>query len=276
MKNIFKINGIEFGGERLPIIAGPCVIESRDHILYIAEEIKKITDKNNLPLIFKSSFDKGNRSSHSSFRGPGIQEGLKILEDVKQTFNVLITTDIHSADQANPVAEIVDIIQIPAFLCRQSDIIGAAVKTRKTINVKKGQFMAPWDVKNIVEKVDKENGDKLLLTERGSSFGYNNLVSDMTSIPIMQEFGVPVIFDATHSIQRPGGLGKTTGGAREFIPTLAKAAVAAGCNGVFMEVHDDPDTALSDGPNMVRLSQLSSLLSQLLALDGLVKGGVND
>ena len=263
MKNIFKINGIEFGGEKLPIIAGPCVIESRDHILYMAEEIKTITDKNNLPLIFKSSFDKGNRSSHSSFRGPGIQEGLKILEDVKQAFNILLTTDIHSADQANPVAEIVDIIQIPAFLCRQSDIISAAVNTRKTINVKKGQFMAPWDVKNIVEKVDKENGNKLLLTERGSSFGYNNLVSDMTSIPIMQDFGVPVIFDATHSVQRPGGLGKITGGAREFIPTLAKAAVAAGCNGVFMEVHDNPKNAKSDASTQWPIKKLDDLLNSI-------------
>ena len=263
MKNIFKINGIEFGGEKLPIIAGPCVIESRDHILYMAEEIKTITDKNNLPLIFKSSFDKGNRSSHSSFRGPGIQEGLKILEDVKQAFNILLTTDIHSADQANPVAEIVDIIQIPAFLCRQSDIISAAVKTRKTINVKKGQFMAPWDVKNIVEKVDKENGDKLLLTERGSSFGYNNLISDMTSIPIMQDFGVPVIFDATHSVQRPGGLGKITGGARELIPTLAKAAVAAGCNGVFMEVHDNPKNAKSDASTQWPIKKLDDLLNSI-------------
>ena len=169
--------------------------------------------------IFKSSFDKGNRTSHSSFRGPGIDKGLRILADVKQSFNIPITTDIHSASQANTVGEIVDIIQIPAFLCRQSDIINAAVKTCKIINVKKGQFMAPWDVSNIIEKVAEGNGDKLLLTERGSSFGYNSLVSDMTSIPIMQDFGVPVIFDATHSVQRPGGLGKTTGGAREFIPT---------------------------------------------------------
>ena len=263
MKNIFQINGVEFGEDTLPIIAGPCVIESRDHILHMAEKIKEITDKNNLPFIFKSSFDKGNRSSHSSFRGPGMDKGLRILEDVKQTFNIPITTDIHNAGQADAVAEIIDIIQIPAFLCRQSDIINAAVKTRKIINIKKGQFMAPWDAKNIVEKVAEEGGEKLLLTERGSSFGYNNLVSDMTSIPIMKDFGVPVIFDATHSVQRPGGLGETTGGAREFIPTLAKAAVAAGCNGVFMEVHDDPNKAKSDAASQWPLEKLDHLLKSI-------------
>ena len=266
MKNRFEINGVEFGGDQLPIIAGPCVIESKDHILYMAEKIKSIADKVNLPLIFKSSFDKGNRSSHSSFRGPGLDPGLRILEDVKKTFNIPITTDIHNASQAVTVAEIVDIIQIPAFLCRQSDIIDSAVKTGKIINIKKGQFMAPWDVKNIVEKVAEGGGEKLLLTERGSSFGYNNLVSDMTSIPIMQNFGVPVIFDATHSVQRPGGLGKTTGGAREFIPTLAKAAVAAGCNGVFMEVHNDPNNAKSDAASQWPLDELSELLIRLKAI----------
>lgn len=266
MKNRFEINGVEFGGDQLSIIAGPCVIESKDHILYMAEKIKSIADKVNLPLIFKSSFDKGNRSSHSSFRGPGLDPGLRILEDVKKTFDIPITTDIHNASQAVTVAEIVDIIQIPAFLCRQSDIIDSAVKTGKIINIKKGQFMAPWDVKNIVEKVAEGGGEKLLLTERGSSFGYNNLVSDMTSIPIMQNFGVPVIFDATHSVQRPGGLGKTTGGAREFIPTLAKAAVAAGCNGVFMEVHNDPNNAKSDAASQWPLDELSELLIRLKAI----------
>ena len=266
MKNRFEINGVEFGGDQLSIIAGPCVIESKDHILYMAEKIKSIADKVNLPLIFKSSFDKGNRSSHSSFRGPGLDPGLQILEDVKKTFDIPITTDIHNASQAVTVAEIVDIIQIPAFLCRQSDIIDSAVKTGKIINIKKGQFMAPWDVKNIVEKVAEGGGEKLLLTERGSSFGYNNLVSDMTSIPIMQNFGVPVIFDATHSVQRPGGLGKTTGGAREFIPTLAKAAVAAGCNGVFMEVHNDPNNAKSDAASQWPLDELSELLIRLKAI----------
>ena len=263
MINIFNINGVEFGGKQLPIIAGPCVIESRDHILYMAEKIKAITDKNKLPLIFKSSFDKGNRSSHSSFRGPGIDSGLRILEDVKDAFNIPVTTDIHNASQAKLVSEIIDIIQIPAFLCRQSDIINAAVKTGKIINVKKGQFMAPWDANNIVEKVADGNGEKLLLTERGSSFGYNSLVSDMTSIPIMQGFGVPVIFDATHSVQRPGGLGKTTGGAREFIPTLAKCAVAAGCNGIFMEVHDNPDNAKSDAASQWPLNKLDTVLNSL-------------
>lgn len=266
MKNRFEINGVEFGGDQLSIIAGPCVIESKDHILYMAEKIKSIADKVNLPLIFKSSFDKGNRSSHSSFRGPGLDPGLRILEDVKKRFDIPITTDIHNASQAVTVAEIVDIIQIPAFLCRQSDIIDSAVKTGKIINIKKGQFMAPWDVKNIVEKVAEGGGEKLLLTERGSSFGYNNLVSDMTSIPIMQNFGVPVIFDATHSVQRPGGLGKTTGGAREFIPTLAKAAVAAGCNGVFMEVHNDPNNAKSDAASQWPLDELSELLIRLKAI----------
>ena len=263
MKKNFVINSVEFGGTDLPIIAGPCVIESQEHVLRMAEKIKIITEDIGLPMIFKASFDKGNRSSHTSYRGPGLEEGMRILENVKKSLNVLLTTDIHDATQAKPVAEIVDIIQIPAFLCRQGDLLEAAVATGKTINVKKGQFMAPWDMVNIIDRVKHVGGEKLLLTERGTSFGYNNLVSDMRSIPIMQDLGVPVIFDTTHSAQQPGGLGKMTGGTRELIPILAKAAVAAGCDAVFMEVHDDPENALSDAATQWPLDKLAVLLHSI-------------
>ena len=266
MKKNFVINSIEFGGADLPIIAGPCVIESRDHVLRMAENIKKSTANLGLSLIFKSSFDKGNRSSYASYRGPGLDEGLRILEEVKKSFDVPLTTDIHDATQAKPVSEIIDIIQIPAFLCRQGEILEAAVATGKTVNVKKGQFMAPWDMKNIIERVEHVHGEQLLLTERGTSFGYNNLVSDMRSIPIMQDLGVPVVFDATHSAQQPGGLGKITGGTRELIPTLAKAAVAAGCDAIFMEVHDDPENALSDAATQWPLDRLDSLLGSIIKI----------
>ena len=263
MKKNFVINSVEFGGTDLPIIAGPCVIESQEHVLRMAENIKIITEDIGLPMIFKASFDKGNRSSHTSYRGPGLEEGMRILENVKKSLNVLLTTDIHDATQAKPVAEIVDIIQIPAFLCRQGDLLEAAVATGKTINVKKGQFMAPWDMVNIIDRVKHVGGEKLLLTERGTSFGYNNLVSDMRSIPIMQDLGVPVVFDTTHSAQQPGGLGKMTGGTRELIPILAKAAVAAGCDAVFMEVHDDPENALSDAATQWPLDKLAALLHSI-------------
>ena len=266
MKKNFVINSIEFGGAGLPIIAGPCVIESQDHVLYMAEKIKKSTTAIGLPMVFKSSFEKGNRSSHTSYRGPGLDEGLRMLEEVKKSFDVPLTTDIHDATQAKPVADIIDIIQIPAFLCRQGEILEAAVATGKTVNVKKGQFMAPWDMKNIIERVEHVHGEQLLLTERGTSFGYNNLVSDMRSIPIMQDLGVPVVFDATHSAQQPGGLGKITGGTRELIPTLAKAAVAAGCDAVFMEVHDDPENALSDSTTQWPLNRLDSLLGSIIKI----------
>jgi 2-dehydro-3-deoxyphosphooctonate aldolase (KDO 8-P synthase) len=263
MKKNFVINNVEFGGADLPIIAGPCVIESQEHVLRMAEKIKKSTTAIGLPMIFKSSFDKGNRSSHTSYRGPGLDEGLRILEEVKKSFDVPLTTDIHDATQAKPVAEIIDIIQIPAFLCRQGDLLEAAVATGKTINVKKGQFMAPWDMKNTIERVENAGGEQLLLTERGTSFGYNNLVSDMRSIPIMQDLGVPVVFDTTHSAQQPGGLGEMTGGTRELIPILAKAAVAAGCDAVFMEVHDDPENALSDAATQWPLDKLAALLHSI-------------
>ncbi len=263
MKKNFVINNVEFDGEDLPIIAGPCVIESQEHVLRMAEKIKKSTTAIGLPMIFKSSFDKGNRSSHSSYRGPGLDEGLRILEEVKKSFDVPLTTDIHDATQAKPVAEIIDIIQIPAFLCRQGDLLEAAVATGKTINVKKGQFMAPWDMKNTIERVENAGGEQLLLTERGTSFGYNNLVSDMRSIPIMQDLGVPVVFDTTHSAQQPGGLGEMTGGTRELIPILAKAAVAAGCDAIFMEVHDDPENALSDAATQWPLDKLAALLHSI-------------
>ena len=255
---------------KLTIIAGLNVLEDDQQTVEVAEKLKKIIESQGNPFIFKASFDKANRSSIDSYRGPGLEKGLEIFKELKKSGYQLIT-DIHEISQVEKISEVIDIIQIPAFLCRQSDIISAAVNTRKTINVKKGQFMAPWDVKNIVEKVDKENGDKLLLTERGSSFGYNNLVSDMTSIPIMQDFGVPVIFDATHSVQQPGGLGEKSGGQREFVEYLARAAVAVGVAGVFIETHQDPDNAPSDGPNMVPLNKLENLLKQLTDIDNLIK-----
>lgn len=245
------------------LIAGPCVIESEEMVVSIAGQMKKITDELKIPYTFKASFDKANRTSISSFRGPGIEEGLKILQKVKDTYGLRICTDIHEPWQAKEAAQVADILQIPAFLCRQTDLLVAAAKTGKCINIKKAQFLAPWDMKNCLDKVRQSGNNNVMLCERGTSFGYNTLVVDMTGLRIMKEFGVPVIFDATHSVQKPGGNGTSTGGNRQFVEYLAKAAIAVGVDGLFMETHPDPDHAKSDGPNMVLLSDMKSLLAIL-------------
>ena len=258
--NSVNIKNVVFGMKELGLIAGPCVIENSDHTLKIASAIKDICVRVDLKVVFKSSFDKANRSSISSFRGVGLEKGLMILQKVKSEIGIPVITDIHLPSQAKPVSEVADILQIPAFLCRQTDLLEAASKTGKPINIKKGQFIAPWDMKNIIKKLDAFDCRDILLTDRGTQFGYNNLVADMRSIPIMQELGYPVIFDATHSAQLPGGKGETTGGMRSMIPTLAKAAVAAGCDGLFMEVHDDVNNAKSDASTQWPLEKLESLL----------------
>lgn len=246
------------------LIAGPCVIESEEMVLDIAEKMKEITERLGIDYYFKASFDKANRTSISSFRGPGIEEGMRILKAVKDRFGLRIATDIHEPWQAKQAAEVADIIQIPAFLCRQTDLLVAAAKTGKIINIKKAQFLAPWDMRNVVNKVKESGNEKLMLCERGTSFGYNTLVVDMTGIVEMKKFGCPVVFDATHSVQKPGGKGDATGGNREFVEPLAKAALSVGADWLFMEVHPDPDQALSDGPNMVKLSDLEGMLKRLI------------
>lgn len=245
------------------LIAGPCVIESEEMVLSIAKQMKDITDKLGIPYNFKASFDKANRTSISGFRGPGIEEGLRILQKVKDTYGLPICTDIHEPWQAEKAAEVCDILQIPAFLCRQTDLLVAAAKTGKCINIKKAQFLAPWDMKNCVEKVRQSGNDNVMLCERGTTFGYNTLVVDMTGLRVMKDMGVPVIFDATHSVQKPGGNGTSTGGNRQYVEYLAKAAVAVGVDGLFMETHPDPDNAKSDGPNMVPLGEMEELLKKL-------------
>ncbi|MDD5454501.1 MAG: 3-deoxy-8-phosphooctulonate synthase [Candidatus Ratteibacteria bacterium] len=267
-----RIGNLKLGGSNpLFLIAGPCVIENEKSAAYTAEKIKKICDKLSFPFIFKSSYDKANRSALKSFRGPGLKKGLAILKRVKEKIGVPIICDVHSKEEVKEVAKIVDIIQIPAFLCRQTDLLLEASKTAKPVNVKKGQFLAPWDMKNIIEKIESVGNRNILLTERGTSFGYNNLVVDMKSLPIMKEFGYPVIFDATHSVQLPGGLGTSSGGLREFIPYLARASVACGCDGIFLEVHPQPDKALCDGPNSFPLTRLASLLEELKKINAIVK-----
>lgn len=253
------------------LIAGPCVIESQENVMLIAEKIKGIADKLNLDFYFKASFDKANRTSISSYRGPGIEEGLKTLKKVKRKYQLKIATDIHEPWQADQVAQIADIIQIPAFLCRQTDLLAAAAKTKKIINIKKAQFLAPWDMKNIIEKIEYYGNQNIMLCERGTSFGYNTLVVDMTSITEMKKLGYPVVMDATHSVQKPGGNGNSTGGNREYVEPLAKAAVAAGADALFFEVHPDPDKALSDGPNMVKLDEFEKLLSRVLKVYNAVR-----
>lgn len=245
------------------LISGPCVIESEKMTMYIAEKLKKITEQLGIDLFFKASFDKANRTSISSYRGPGIEEGLRILELVKDTYQLKICTDIHEPWQAEKVAKVADIIQIPAFLCRQTDLLLAAGKTGKIVNIKKAQFLAPWDMKNVAEKVESTGNKNIMLCERGSIFGYNNLIVDMTSIPEMKKIGYPVVIDATHSVQKPGGNGTSTGGNREYVPFLAKAAIAAGADGIFMEVHPEPDKALSDGANSVRLDVVEAILKEI-------------
>jgi 2-dehydro-3-deoxyphosphooctonate aldolase (KDO 8-P synthase) len=245
------------------VLAGPCVIEDREITLATASALAGIADRLGLPLVFKSSFDKANRTSVTSFRGPGMEEGLSILAEVKRETGLPVVTDIHHPEQAAPVAEVADVLQIPAFLCRQTDLLVAAAATGRVVNIKKGQFLAPWDMKNAVDKVRTSGNEHVWLTERGSTFGYNNLVVDMRSISEMKKFDVPVVFDATHSVQIPGGLGGASGGQREYVPVLASAAVAAGADGVFMETHPDPDKALCDGPNSLPLGQAEGLLARL-------------
>jgi 2-dehydro-3-deoxyphosphooctonate aldolase (KDO 8-P synthase) len=250
-------------GQPLAMMCGPCVIESEEHTLRSAEALKKIFEKTNIHFIFKSSYDKANRSSIHSFRGPGLEEGLRILEKVKKELDLPVVTDVHTPQEAPAVGQVCDILQIPAFLCRQTDLIVAVASTKRVVNVKKGQFMAPWDMKNVVEKCRSVGNPNVILTDRGATFGYNNLVSDMRAIPIMQGFGVPVCFDATHSVQLPGGQGKTSGGQREFIPVLAKAAVAVGVNCLFIEAHPDPKHAKSDATSVLDFKDLPQLLSIL-------------
>ena len=255
-------------GARNPLllIAGPCVIESEEHCLRLALDLKRIADDLKVHLVFKASFDKANRSSGKAYRGLGMHEGLRILELIAEETGLPVTTDVHEASQAAAVAEVCEILQIPAFLARQTDLLAAAGETGRVVNVKKGQFMAPWDMKNVVKKLHEVGNHRVLLTERGTTFGYGMLVNDMRAIPWMQETGAPAIFDATHSVQTPGALGDRTGGDRRHVPTLARAAVAAGCDGLFIEVHPDPDRAPSDGPNMIPLAEFPALIRSCLRL----------
>lgn len=255
------------GGGPLVLIAGPCVIESGDHAWRMAERLKETAEREGFPFIFKASYDKANRSSIRSFRGPGLAEGLKILGRIREGLGVPVLSDVHRFEEIGPASAVLDVIQVPAFLCRQTDFLLEAARTGKTVNVKKGQFMAPWDIGNVVEKIVTTGNEKILLTERGASFGYNNLVADMRSLVVLRRTGYPVVFDATHSVQLPGGAGDRSAGDREFAAPLARAAAAVGIDALFLEVHDDPDQALSDGPNMVRLDRLSSLLREVRAVD---------
>ena len=254
------------------LIAGPCQMESRDHAFMMAESLKEISARLGIGLIYKSSFDKANRTSIAGKRGMGLEKSLTVFAELRDKLKLAVITDIHEIGQCAEVASVVDILQIPAFLCRQTDLLVAAAKTGKVVNVKKGQFLAPWDMKNVVAKITDSGNPNVMLTERGASFGYNTLVSDMRSLPIMAETGAPVIFDATHSVQRPGGQGTSTGGDRQMVAVLARAAVAVGVAGVFIETHQDPDNSPSDGPNMVPLHEMEKLLSKLMALDKIAKG----
>jgi 2-dehydro-3-deoxyphosphooctonate aldolase (KDO 8-P synthase) len=262
-----QIAGTTLGGDNpLFIIAGPCVIETEDIVFHTAEKLKSICNDVGLPLLFKSSYDKANRTSISSFRGPGLEKGLRILSDIKTKLHIPVISDVHSIEEIKPAAEVLDVLQIPAFLCRQTDLILAASKTGKPVNIKKGQFLAPWDVKNIIDKFLSTGNQNVSITERGTSFGYNNLIVDFRAFPIIRSFGYPVIFDITHSLQLPGGLGKSSGGQREFTAPLARAAVAVGVDGLFLEVHPEPDKALCDGPNMIKLDELKKFLKGLKTL----------
>ncbi|MBT3790282.1 MAG: 3-deoxy-8-phosphooctulonate synthase [Alphaproteobacteria bacterium] len=271
-QNHVEIGNVTFGNNLpLALIAGPCAMETRELALSTAGELKRLTDKLGIGLIYKSSFDKANRTSADTPRGIGMDKALEIFADVKAEFGCPVLTDVHEASQCATLTEVVDVLQIPAFLCRQTDLLLAAAATGKAVNVKKGQFLAPWDMKNVADKVTGAGNDKVMLTERGASFGYNTLVSDMRALPELASTGHPVIFDATHSVQQPGGQGTTSGGQREYVPVLARAAVAVGVAGVFMETHPEPDTAPSDGPNMVPIDQMESLMSRLKAFDDLAK-----
>ena len=270
---IVELGDVRFGNS-LPIalIAGPCVLESRDHAMEMAAALKEITTRLGIGLVYKTSFDKANRTSAAGARGLGLDKALTVFADIRASYRLPVLTDVHESDQCAPVAEAVDILQIPAFLCRQTDLLVAAARTGRTINVKKGQFLAPWDMVNVVAKITGAGNRNVLVTERGVSFGYNTLVSDMRSLPIMaRTTGAPVIFDATHSVQQPGGQGTSSGGQREFVPVLSRAAVAVGVAGLFIETHQDPDKAPSDGPNMIALKDLEALLRNLMAFDNVAK-----
>ncbi len=267
-----KIRNVEIANDKpLAIIAGPCALESRDHALEVSAALKEIAGKLGIGLIYKTSFDKANRTSANSARGLGMELSLPILAEIREKTGLPVLTDVHEREQCAPVAEVVDVLQIPAFLCRQTDLLLAAGETGKTVNVKKGQFLAPWDMKNVVDKIASTGNRNILQTERGASFGYNTLVSDMRALPVLRQNGFPVVFDATHSVQQPGGQGTSSGGQREYVPVLARAAVAVGVAAVFIETHPDPDKAPSDGPNMVPLKQLPALLADLMAFDRLAK-----
>lgn len=267
-----SVGNVRIGGKRpLVLIAGPCVIENEMATLKCAERLMTICNIVSIPLIFKASYDKANRTSVTSFRGPGIREGLRILEKVKTSLEVPVISDIHGIEDIAQASQVLDIMQIPAFLCRQTDLVVAAAQTGSIVNIKKGQFLAPWDMENVVGKATSTGNEKIILTERGVSFGYNNLVSDMRSLPLMRRIGYPVVYDATHSVQLPGGQGGTSGGQREFVEHLSRAAVASGVDGIFMEVHEDPDKALCDGPNSIKLDDLPALLKKLKAIDSIVK-----
>ena len=272
MNREIRIKDIKIGaGNPLVLIAGPCVIEDRALTLKTARILKELTAKIKIPFIFKSSYDKANRTSLGSYRGPGLNKGLEILKEVKEELGLVILSDVHCKEDLNLAAKVLDVIQIPAFLCRQTDILVRAAKTGKVINVKKGQFLAPWDIQPIIKKIEAAGNKNILLTERGVSFGYNNLVSDLRALAIMQDFGYPVIYDATHSVQLPGGKGNCSGGERRFVAGLARAAVAFGCDGLFLEVHPNPDKAFCDGPNMISLKELEVLLKQLKCIEGVLR-----
>ncbi|RME38927.1 MAG: 3-deoxy-8-phosphooctulonate synthase [Deltaproteobacteria bacterium] len=271
MKSV-KVGNLVFGaGHPLVLIAGPCVIESAEHTLRMAEALAGVARRHGIGLVFKASYDKANRSSSKSYRGPGLDKGLEILARVRSETGLPVISDIHETAQVEAAAQVLDILQIPAFLCRQTDLLQAAARTGKPVNVKKGQFMAPWDMKNVLTKLDEAGGEQVLLTERGTTFGYNNLVVDMRSLALMRELGTPVVFDATHAVQLPGGAGTSSGGQRQFVAGLSRAAVAMGVDALFWEVHDNPDSALCDGPNSLPLDRLDAVLVQVLAIDRLVR-----
>jgi 2-dehydro-3-deoxyphosphooctonate aldolase (KDO 8-P synthase) len=269
----FQIRDVEAGGPDLFLIAGPCVVESEGHAMKMAEAIQAVTRRRRIPYIFKASYDKANRTSGASYRGPGVEEGLRVLEKIGKELGLAVLTDVHDVAQVRQAAEVADVLQIPAFLSRQTDLLAEAARSLRAVNIKKGQFLAPHDMQNAVSKVSAQGNERVMVTERGASFGYNNLVVDFRGFPIMREFGYPVIFDVTHSIQRPGGLGKASGGDAQFIEPLARAGVACGVDGIFMEVHDNPASALSDGPNNLPLDRLEPLLAKLTAIHDLVRDG---
>jgi 2-dehydro-3-deoxyphosphooctonate aldolase (KDO 8-P synthase) len=267
-----KCSNFEIANDKpFTLIAGPCQLENEGHALKISSELKKITSSLGINLIYKTSFDKANRTSLKGKRGMGLEKSLPIFDKIRKEVGLPVLTDVHTAEQCSGVAKHVDVLQIPAFLCRQTDLLIAAAKTGKIINVKKGQFLAPWDMANVIKKIEQSGNKNILITERGASFGYNTLVSDMRALPIMSRFGFPIVFDATHSVQQPGGMGEKSGGQREFVPYLARAAIAVGVGAIFMETHEDPDNAPSDGPNMVPLNEVKALLKKLTEIDKLVK-----